>query len=104
MTWTLKQGLLNRSIVFAVCIVGAMGYMWFAAKAYQAQWFADKLDRPSIEKAVALAPLNATYHEQLCRSIIFGSEETERAVDECKRASELNPYSSSIWLDLAQAY
>jgi tetratricopeptide (TPR) repeat protein len=25
-------------------------------------------------------------------------------VDECKRASNLNPYSSAIWLDLAQAY
>jgi tetratricopeptide (TPR) repeat protein len=104
MAWTPKQSLLRRSFVFAVCIMGAMGYAWFAAKAYCAQWFADKLDQPSIEKAVALAPQNATYHEQLCRSMIFISQEAERAVDECERASELNPYSSAIWLDLAQAY
>lgn len=104
MAWTPKQSLLRRSFVFAVCIVGAMGYIWFAAKAYRAQRFADKLDQPSIKKAVELAPQNATYHEQLCRSMIFVSQEAERAVDECKRASELNPYGSAIWLDLAQAY
>ena len=36
--------------------------------------------------------------------MIFASQEPERAVIECKKASEFNPNSSSIWMDLAQAY
>jgi tetratricopeptide (TPR) repeat protein len=79
-------------------------YAWFAVRVYRAQRLADNLDQPSIEKAIALAPQNATYHEQLCRSMLFVSPQTERAVGECRKASELNPYSSAIWLDLAQAY
>lgn len=104
MTWTSKQSLLKRLFVFLACIIGATGYAWFAIKVYRAQWFADKLDQLSIEKAVALAPQNATYHEQLCRSMIFVSQDAKHAVSECMKASELNPYSSAIWLDLAQAY
>ena len=104
MTQPSKQRLLLRLLVFAVCAAGMVSYTWFAIKAYRAERLANRSDQSSVEKAVALAPQNATYHDLLCRSMIFVSQEPKRAVDECKRASELNPYSSSIWLDLAQAY
>jgi tetratricopeptide (TPR) repeat protein len=99
-----KQSLSLRLLLFTFCIMGVAGYTWCAAKTYRAQRYADRSDQFSIEKAVALAPRNATYHELLCRSMIFASQKPDRAVFECKKASELNPYSSSIWLDLAQAY
>jgi hypothetical protein len=87
-----------------VCVTGVTTYSWFVARAYRAQRFADRSNQSSIEKAVALEPQNATYHDLLCRNMIFGSQEPGQAVNECRKASELNPYSSSIWLDLAQAY
>ena len=99
-----EQGRLRRMFLFVACAIVMASYAWVAFRVYRAQQLADKLDQPSIEKAIALAPQNATYHEQLCRSMLFVSQQTERAVDECSKASELNPYSSAIWLDLAQAY
>jgi tetratricopeptide (TPR) repeat protein len=99
-----KQGLSQRLLLFAVCVLGVATYTWFVVKAYRAQGLADRSDQSSIEKAVALEPQNADFHDLLCRSKIFVSQEPEQAVNECRKASELNPYSSSIWLDLAQAY
>jgi tetratricopeptide (TPR) repeat protein len=101
---TSKQGLLQRLLIFAVCLAVMATYTWFVLKAYGAQWFADRSDQASIEKAIALEPQNASYHDLLCRSMIFVSQQPQKAVSECRKASELNPYSSSIWLDFAQAY
>jgi tetratricopeptide (TPR) repeat protein len=104
MSRTAKPGRPQRLILFAVCVAIITVYARFAVNAYRAQRLAGRSEQSSIEKAVALAPKNATYHDLLCRSMIFVSQETARAVSECKKASELNPYSSSIWMDLAQAY
>ena len=99
-----KQRLPQRLLLLAICIGGLATYDWFVIRLYRAQRFADRSDRVSIEKSAILEPRNATYHDLLCRSMIFVSQEPERAINECRKASELNPYSSSIWLDLAQAY
>src|SRR5215467_3636933 len=90
--------------LFVVCTVGAMGYAWFAITAYRAQRLAQRSDQFSLERAIALAPHSAEYHEQLCRTMIFVSQKPDSALAECRKAAELNPYSSAIWLDLAQAY
>lgn len=90
--------------LFAICALGAMGYAWFAITAYRAQKLAQRSDQSSIEKAIGLAPHSAEYHDQLCRTMIFVSQQPDSAVAQCRKASELNPYSSAIWLDLAQAY
>lgn len=99
-----KESWPQRVILFALCVAGVVAYTWFVVEAYRAQRLADHSDASSIRKAVALAPRDAGYHDLLCRSMIYVSQEPEQAVDECKKASELNPHSSSIWLDLAQAY
>lgn len=104
MVRTPRQSWAQRLLLFAVCLAGIASYSWLAVKAYRAQRLADRSDQSSLERAVALAPRNATYRDLLCRSLIFVSQEPARAVDECRKASELNPYNSSIWLDLAQAY
>jgi len=97
-----NQSWAKRLILFAVCLGCFGAYIWFAVTAYRAARFAERSDRQSTEKAVALAPKDATYHDLLCRGLMYSSQES-RAVEECTKASELNPYSSTIWLDLAQA-
>src|SRR5215831_17688979 len=89
-----KRRWLPTVLVFAVCTVSAVGYAWFATTAFRAQRLAQRSDQPSIEKAIALAPHNAEYHQQLCRTMIFVSQQPDSAVAQCRRASELNPYGS----------
>jgi tetratricopeptide (TPR) repeat protein len=95
---------LRPAFLFAGCIAAAVSYSWFAFRVYEGQRLAGRSDAPSIENAIALAPANASYHDLLCRRMTFISQSPESAVSECRRASELNPYDSTIWLDLAQAY
>ena len=104
MEWISIQGRLQRLILFAICIVGAATYIWFVTNAYRADQLARLADESSLKRAISLAPQNATYHDLLCRSMIFVSQVPQQAIDECLKASKLNPYSSSIWLDTAQAY
>src|SRR5277367_4077906 len=101
--WTLTHRSLRRALLFITCVMTVTSYSWFAIQEYRAEWFGEHSDQASIERAVALQPQNASYHDLLCRSMIFVSQEPERAINECKKASELDPYDSSIWLDLAQA-
>ena len=98
----MNPSLTKRVVLPIACIVCAASYTWCAIRAYQAERLADRSDQTSIERAVALAPQNATYHDLLCRSMIFSSQDSQ-AVEECQKAASLNPYSSAIWLDLAQA-
>ena len=98
-----KQHRFHRWLLFAACLGGTAGYAWCAVNAYWAQRLADRPDQVSIRRAVALAPQDATYHDLLCRSMMFSSQDRQ-AVEECGKASELNGYSSTIWLDLAQSY
>ena len=101
---TSTRGLSQRLAVFFVCILSVAIYTWFVLRVYRAERLADRSDQPSLEKAVALEPQDAAYHDLVCRNMIFVSQQPEHAVGECRKASELNPYSSAIWLDLAQAY
>ena len=58
----------------------------------------------SLERAIALEPRDAAYQDLLCRFLLFDRQEASAAVPRCKRATELNPYHSTYWLDLALAY
>ena len=99
-----RQNWLRAVLLFAICITVAAGYAWLAIKAYRAQRLAQRSDLSSIEKAIDLAPHSAEYHDQLCRTMTFVSQQPDDAVIQCREASELDPYNSVIWLDLAQAY
>jgi len=103
-TETRKQSRIAQALIFVLCLAGSGGYVRAVINTYLARDFAAHSGQASIERAVALAPRSADYHDLLCRGMMFTFQEPGRAVGECKKASELNPYSSSIWLDLAQAY
>ena len=93
----------KRVILSATCLVCAASYAWCAIKTYRAERLANRSDQASIERGIALVPQNATYHDLLCRNMIF-SLQGSQAVEECQKAASLNPYRSTIWLDLAQAH
>jgi tetratricopeptide (TPR) repeat protein len=72
---------------------------------YEASRLAARVDKQfALEEAVALEPATAAYHNALGRYLIVAEQDTSRAVSQCKRATELDPYCSRYWLDLAQAY
>jgi len=102
MARTTNQSWIRRASLLAACLACASAYIWCATKIYRAEKLGGRSDPALIERAIALEPQNASYHDLLCRSMIF-STQSDRAVDECRQASELNPWSSTIWLDLAQA-
>jgi thioredoxin-like negative regulator of GroEL len=99
-----KQSYLERLMWLALCFLGAASYTWFAIRGYWAQNLANRLDQTSLEKSIALEPRNATYHDLLCRSMIFVSGQPSQAISECMKSLALNSYNSSFRLDLAQAY
>jgi len=99
-----RHGLQRRLLLLAMCAAFATIYASLAIRTYCAQRLADRSDQPSLIKAITLAPRNATYHDLLCRNMIYASQDPRRAVKECVEASRLNANSSFIWLDLAQAY
>jgi Carbohydrate binding domain len=88
-------------VIFMACVGG---YIIAVTRAYRAQKLADQSNQASLEQAVALDPYNADYHDLLCRIRISLFQNASMAIGECEEASELNAYSSTIWLDLAQAY
>ncbi len=86
-----------------VCIAFAAMYAWMAARSFQAARLASSLDVPSLQRAIALAPGDAVHQDLLCRYLLFDKQAAAAALPYCQRATELNPYNSSYWLDLALA-
>ena len=99
-----KHSRTRQILLLVLCLVGVGGYIVAVTNVYRAQEFATHPDQISIKRAIALDPQNADYHDRLCRGMMFVFQEASSAVEECRKASELNPHSSAIWLDLAQAY
>ena len=56
----------------------------------------------SLKAATRLAPGNATYHSQLGRYLQITNGNLQQALQEYKRATELNPSDSSSWFDIAR--
>lgn len=99
-----RRGLRERLLLFVICCASVAGYSWSAVTAYRAHLLGGQSNERSVEMAASMAPRNADYHDLLCRFGMFSNRESTNTLRECIKASELNPYSSSIWLDLAQAY
>ena len=94
----------RRTAGLAACIGLLAIYGWFAARSFQAARLASSLDVVALERAVALEPRNAAYQDLLCRYLLFDKQDAGAALPRCQRATQLNPYQSTYWLDLALAY
>jgi tetratricopeptide (TPR) repeat protein len=93
-----------RTLGLAACIGLLAIYGWFAARSFQAARLASSLDVIALERAVALEPRDAAYQDLLCRFLLFDKQDAGAALPRCQRATQLNPYQSAYWLDLALAY
>ncbi|HTV66141.1 MAG TPA: O-antigen ligase family protein, partial [Bryocella sp.] len=94
----------RRTFAVAACVVLAVVYGWLAARAFQAARLGSSLDIASLERSIALAPGDAAHQNLLCRFLLFDKQDPKAALPSCQRATELNPYQSGYWLDLALAY
>jgi tetratricopeptide (TPR) repeat protein len=118
---------------FALLIAGMAAlcvYAGFCARALYAYWLAQEAARRPVleelmpdgqpaldrvvaqrtrerdyrERAVRVEPRNAAYQDQLGHYWLFVGQDPAAAVAACRRATELNPNDSRLWLDLAHAY
>jgi hypothetical protein len=87
-----------------LCIAVVSAYAWYAARNYHALRASSSRDQRGLQRAISLEPQRATYHDLLGRNLMFKSQDPTPAVAEFRKAVELNPYESSYWLDLAEAY
>jgi thioredoxin-like negative regulator of GroEL len=97
----------SRSLTVGIasaCLLLAAIYAWCAGREYQASRLSSSLDLPSLERAIALEPHDATRQDLLCRFLLFDMQDAPAAIAPCRRATELNPYQSEYWLHLALAY
>lgn len=93
-----------RTMGLAACLGLLAVYSWLAARSFQATRLASSLDVNALGRAVELEPRNAAYQDLLCRFLLFDKQEAGAALPRCQRATDLNPYNSTYWLDLALAY
>lgn len=94
----------RRNAVLTACMALAVTYAWLAARSFRATRLASSLDIPSLQRAITLAPRNAAHQDLLCRFLMFDRQDPAAALPRCERATQLNRYNSTYWLDLALAY
>ena len=98
-----SRGRRALALVIGLLILGggALGILgWFLARQAYSVW-----DRAALERAVHLESDDAFLHRRLGQWEEFSLAEgdLQRALLHYRRATELNPYESRYWLDLADA-
>jgi O-antigen ligase len=91
-------------VVSLACVIIAAVFGWCALRVYEARAVARKLNERSLQRAIAMEPKDAELYSLLCRYRMEVLLDSRAALQACKRATELNAYDASYWLDLAQAY
>jgi len=93
-----------RNTALTACILLALAYTCFTVRSFQAMRLSSSLDVASLQRAIGLEPGNASDQDLLCRFLLFDRQDAAAATPACERATQLNPYDSAAWLDLALAY
>jgi len=93
-----------RNTVFVVLLlVLGSAYAWWVLVAYYASRLAAKSETAVLQKAVALEPDNAEYHDLLGNHLFFAAQDGTSSIAEYQVAVRLNPHVAHYWLDLARA-
>lgn len=94
----------RRSLMFLEVVLFLAVVSWIA-RTYVASVLAGKPTVKNLELAVKLDPGDADYHLILGRAYQYNLEnvQPQKALEQLRRAVELNPYSPQCWLDLALA-
>jgi Carbohydrate binding domain len=92
-----------RKFLFSV-LCGALAalYSHFIFRSYSASSFANS--DAGLVRAIELAPGRADYHHRYGRYLYFLRQDVRQAIEEYRRATELNSWSAATWLDLALAH
>lgn len=90
--------------ILLLCVFVAAAYAWNATRVYRAYRASSTRDQHGLQRAISLEPQRATYYDLLGRKVLFDSQDASTALAQFRKAVELNPYESSYWLDLAEAY
>ena len=98
------QSPIRRLAFAAMCLLVVGLYLFFAARAFWAAHLAAEPDRADIEKAIRLESANSEYRAVLARNLALSVAGLDGAISNFKTATQLNPYQSNYWLDLAGAY
>lgn len=94
-----------RKLAFAALgLLVVAAYLFFAARVFWASHLSVRPDRADIERAIRLEPSNSDYRAVLARNLVLSMADLDGAISNFKIATQLNPYQSSYWLDLAGAY
>jgi tetratricopeptide (TPR) repeat protein len=91
------------SILIAIALtLLAVGWI---AKTYVASIYASRLTVKDLQLAIELDPGNAKYHLELGRLYEYlpTSTQPEKAMEEFRRAAELDPYDPEVWINLGGA-
>lgn len=101
---SLRSKPLKYPVVVAEFLV-TLGLIVYVAKTYVAEVFAETQSVSSLQAAIRFDSGNARYHLLLGRLFLYGAADFDlnRAAEELKRATELNPYDPQAWLDFAFA-
>src|SRR6478672_8270543 len=78
-------------------------YSWLSLSRYRAAGLAQSEDRALLERAVAMQPGDADYHEHLARHLLYVEQDASRGSQEYQVAATLNPYNAQSWLGVAQS-
>jgi O-antigen ligase len=90
--------------VSLACVILAAALGWSATRLYKARAVSRKLNERSLQRAIAMEPKDAEPYSLLCRYRMAVLLDSGVALQACKRATELNAYDATYWMDLAQAY
>jgi cytochrome c-type biogenesis protein CcmH/NrfG len=99
-----RPGRAATTTLLLLCVAVVAVYAWAAARNYQAYRESTRRTQSGLERAISLEPKRAAFHNLLGRDLSFQTQNPSTAIAHLKQAVELNPYESSYWLDLAQAY
>lgn len=78
-------------------------YCLVALSRYRAARLAEKNDKASLERALAMEPGDAEYHHNLGSYSLYVDQDAAKARQQYEIAANLNPYSAHNWLGLAQS-
>ena len=94
----------RKIIFFGSSLMLCTAYLSVCTRQFLAAHFSEKPDLNSLEKAVALAPVNADFRHILGRYHLFIDQDPATATGLFQSAIRLNPYRAIYWLDLSTAY
>jgi Carbohydrate binding domain len=99
-----SSGSLFRKFLFALlCAALAALYAHTIFRNYRAATLANS-DPAQLAQAIELAPDRADYHHRFGRYLHFVRQDAEQAMQHYRRATELNSWLATAWLDLALAH